>query len=118
MELNEINELIATKVMGWNKVIHESYGFMMWSDGNNKNHGQVEFFTPTDNMTSAWQVVEKFRYVEVEKEDGEYFTTIYTGTVDPDCSEGFQKIYCSTADTAPLAICLAALESIGVIVGE
>lgn len=111
MNLDKINELVATRVMGWHKFSSPIWdGSSVWSDEEDNWHGDVDDFNPSENIRDAWAVVEKFDRIDVERENGEYFACIYNGIN----SDGSYTVYASEAKTAPMAICLATLESVGV----
>lgn len=104
----ELNELIATKVMGWKGAIEETYWpnkEWVWRDARGyKIYGSVLFST---EISAAWLVVEKIRDAK-----------IYLSRGNP--SEGAETFHCTFdgcsnngsahAETAPLAICRAALK--------
>ena len=100
----ELDALIAEKVMGIDPqsfkdeiVYRESVGF---------ERGQLPAFS-TD-MTAAWRIVEKFHF----SYDVEIFSTGDWVSVKIDCSTPMHDAVTAWADTAPLAICLAALKAV------
>lgn len=100
----ELDALIAEKVMGWQMDL-DYKGNDYWVD-----------FKPSTNTADAWIVFEKFKYIEVEKLVNQFKCWIYPPdplikTFD---GSGAESEWC---ETAPLAICLAALEAVGVIKG-
>ncbi|ONK21212.1 hypothetical protein BLX87_23065 [Bacillus sp. VT-16-64] len=114
MDLIEIDRLIAEKVMGWE----------FYEDGESwtTENGDHLFFSacdanewaPSSDISDAWLVVEKLKnkktYLNIcpEKER----CTVDTWYED---DNGYYLPYTSVeAKTAPLAICLAALKSVGV----
>ena len=87
----ELDRLIAEKVMGWP------------ADEWHQSCNDCTKWSPSTNIAHAWEVVEKLRNIMVgpwthgrwaacAMQDGDWF---------------------SVADTAPHAICLAALKSVG-----
>jgi Phage ABA sandwich domain len=122
MNLREINHLIATKVMGWELLkVKNHYGdeVGIWIDPKiNKFKAFLEGvkedeFSPTTNIADAWQVVEKFdfNYLYRSKDfaDGKWECKL---------SRKDERVYYAVAETAPLAICLAALKAVALEVGE
>jgi len=116
LEPREQDALVAEKVMGWTA---KRLGKEPWPDGSYcdgiTNSSCTEFWF-TEEIAPAWQVVEKMR------EEGHtfvlhhsdilfarFFLTSDGGIVRKD------RDYWGEADTAPLAICLAALRAKGVI---
>jgi hypothetical protein len=71
------------------------------------------------DITAAWQVVEKMRengiLLRIEVRASCYVVRAVTWDVDNDCEK---LLAYSGQDTAPLAICLAALKAVGVDVAE
>lgn len=110
MNLKEINRLIATKVMEWS-VYKEKSGFEWYAvveDGKFKFIRSVVTFEPTTDIRDAWKVVDKFVnddiYFEMVKPDKDGSFICLIGMLNEP----------TKADTAPLAICLAALKAVGV----
>jgi hypothetical protein len=110
----EMDALIAEKVMGWTLgEPHEIHGWMMhgmvtvrdWvGSTNDAGITHIEKWSPSTDIAAAWEVVEKLgdKFDELERGDGGEF---WMCVVYPD---GF--IPCvARAETAPLAICRAAL---------
>lgn len=121
MHKRDIDALIATDILKWVKVAvltSDSDVYYEWHDETGEFKDFYDSFDPTDCMSCAWLIVEKFDFFEVEKDNEKYFACIYTGTTDSECEDGLQVVYLSEAGTAPMAICLAALQSIGVEVKD
>ena len=110
----ELDALVAEKVMGWKE---EFDGLnMRWTlDGERwaGDSGYVNGWSPSTRISHAWQVVEKMLpaighiYPAVDLETGEllhWCAVVETGDTS---RQGV------TADTAPRAICLAALKAVG-----
>lgn len=97
MDLRKIDQLVAEKVMGWKLT---PYG---WDVPENKYNLGFEWNLPhfSSSIENAWQVAEKFKYYKVEKDRDSYYCELL-------CNDGFVYI---EAETAPLAICLAALKA-------
>ncbi len=85
----ELDALVAEKVMGWTELMIRGGGVPAYST----------------SIADAWTVVEKFSDFDWKLEShGEGHTfTIYKDATH----------YCGDADTAPLAICYAALNAAG-----
>ena len=101
MENKQIDRLIAEKVMWWKVADHKNIGVVevIVEDGTTFNLDQLK---PSENISDAWEVVDKLSVSDFElcKYHANYI-----------CAFGrFFKAY---AKTAPLAICLAALKSVG-----
>lgn len=117
MDNREIDELLATKVMGWIETDMPSIPIyddeeIVWIREDGLEISAYNF-RPSERIEDAWEVAEKFPFIEIEKEYDKYFACIYTGTTNPKCEKGSQIVYLSEADTAPMAICMAALRSAG-----
>lgn len=100
MNLQEINNLIADKVMNWK--LKEMFHGDFWIDENEGWHLK-QLWKPTTNIDDAWLVAEKFEYIDIEKNAGHYY-----------CALMNEQFYQGDASRAPLAICIAALKSVGV----
>ena len=112
----ELDALVAEKVMGW-KVDNE-HPYTTYYDGIDFMGSNCEddqaYWSPSTDIAAAWQVVEKMR------ERG-YDTCVSNGErPPPNVWEAEIYVYpgglgggCEKADTAPLAICLAALKACG-----
>ena len=123
----ELDKLVAEKVMGW-VLTQDGPGEGAWEDDYSADYGR---WMPSDspgagphawetvpsystNIAAAWEVVEKVS----ELSDGHFtlmkFTTHYRAgfqtPVPYDSDDRFE--HWSVADTAPLAICRAALAAV------
>ncbi len=97
-ELSRIDALTATEIMGWApEDENQDYG---WSSRE---------WQPTRRIEQAWEVLEKFELFKIyslrKRSQGFNLPTGYAVNID-----GHEKY----ADTAPIAICLAALKAKGV----
>lgn len=112
MNLVKIDELIATEVMRWNKHLHKPSGSHVWVDKNDMLCEIADSFKPAKNISDAWIVIEKLkenRWIEISisklgaplVDIGEY--SVPHSTVQTE------------AETVPMAICLAALETVGIL---
>ncbi len=126
----EMDSLIAEKVMGWHLIPAEDiiedgetkHWAQMWLDKNNRiMHNS---FSPSSDMNDAWEVAEKLRQsqvypIEIRGDEwydgGAWLVSIYDPTGDKilyfakDETSGPNRDYPS----ASLAICRAALLAIG-----
>lgn len=111
MDLRQIDVLVAEKVLQWKRGRTE-YGEMPWKAPDGKGYLFVPRFS--SDIAATWQVVEKMReretYIAVECHPNYWRAVVYDGNWYFELSEH--------ADTAPLAICLAALRTVGVEVPE
>jgi hypothetical protein len=96
----EIDKLVAEKVMGW-EISSMTDGFVAVTEHEILTIG--EHFTPSTKIEDAFLVVQKFDYHLLERDAGHYYCTV--------CNE---KYIDGDGDTAPMAICLAALKAFGV----
>jgi hypothetical protein len=107
MNLREIDRLVAEKVMGWEVPYeYDDIGIMAYTIKTG-----AFAFSPTTNIADAWQVVEKFDKTDfrvVRNYRGNYSAGLMYWNKDT-----MVKVE-AKAETAPLAICLAALKSVGV----
>lgn len=113
MNLREIDRLVAEKVMGWipQREIQDRILYVL-QDGTHVALG----WNPTVNISDAWQVVEKLRETSVfslhdawDEGDNKIFCA------DFEYNDGYHVVnHYEYAKSAPLAICLAALKSVGV----
>jgi hypothetical protein len=107
MNLREINWFVAEKVMNWHVWENED-GELMVTKGYGCYSHCPSFST---NIADAWQAVEKlskdgFDFQVWREKNGKYNVEF---TKDFFYSFGFAE-----SETAPLAICLAALKAVGV----
>ena len=109
----ELDRIIAEKVMGWTvcvePLICQGCNTDTMLDGNGKVWHRGDVWSPSTNIAHAFEVVEKVRLLDFpcslqRNIKGEWFVEEYCGEV---CS------ILSRADSAPHAICLAALKAVG-----
>lgn len=113
MTLREIDALVATKVMGW----HMSNAGTIWlmSDGkytgwDSKNLGDDGWhWNPTEDITAAWQVVEKMRdrgwLVELSGHENKLW--------EADLDKDDEPTHWAQHESVSTAICIAALRAVG-----
>ena len=121
MNLRKIDRLVAEKVMGWRlkSFPGEGGGFSAWLNDDEKIikyennctlHAQpYDFWKPSTNIADAWQVVKKF----YEKGDKVIVTNTLGGNWCCYIHAGLGQ-FSAIAETAPLAICLAAMKACGI----
>ena len=114
----ELDAEVAERVMGWWSVGIDTSNMLrseIWADGKRKIYG----FNPSEDISAAFDVVEKmrekFRRVEVhgigQKHDTERAWVCMIEGGEDAVTEHY--IAEAVAETAPLAICRAALLAIG-----
>ena len=100
----ELDRLVAEKVMGWKK--WSTTGDHLWTAADSRVRSlrpeDAWAFNPSTNIAHAWEVVEKL----IDKDpnigidcDGNWACSLWN--------------HVARADTAPHAICLAALKAVG-----
>ena len=126
----ELDALIAEKVMGLTRhdesYVAEGVGKVLrfvWRDGCGTCVYSGDMFLPhySTNIADAWEVVEKlgrwhgfdFMIVMPDPEQTFHLRTYEAGWYEA-TNDGPERRVVSDADTAPLAICLAALKAKGV----
>ncbi|WP_199426265.1 BC1872 family protein [Thermaerobacillus caldiproteolyticus] len=112
MNLREIDRLVAEHVMGWEPVYDDGdlisfvteFGILFFSDDDERE------WSPTIDIADAWQVVEK-----LNEDDFDFQVWREKGKYNVEFSKDFFYLYgFAESETAPLAICLAALKAVGV----
>lgn len=125
MNKREIDRLIATKIMGyevdekWTEEINDDFMYVgVWiSDAPAETEGP---FAPSEDISDAWQVVDKVREsrnFDLSDAWDENDKKIFYSHFQYDDSV-IVRTYSAYAETAPLAICLAALKAYGVELEE
>lgn len=125
----DLDNLVAEKVMGWYRKDYRETGFAKQLERQGKSlhpdwrpaqeywycleNGKDErkaslSWSPSTDIAAAWQVVDRMKdqytfMLSYRQHDGDYFV----------CFDPVNR-YEEIADTAPLAICLAALKAVGV----
>jgi hypothetical protein len=104
MNNREIDKLIAEKIMKVPCFLSQfGHGEVLWAEFEGQDS---VVFHPTSNMRDAWMVVEKLGEVNIDFANDLTEVWIYT--------EGPTLIGHHEDKSAPMAICLAALKSVGI----
>ena len=102
----DLDELIMAKVMGWKKEADHK-PLPMWRDNNGFNVDHIErFFTPSVDISAAWEIAEKFNFCIDNAGYGEKKYRVILNELNNN-----NDVYRPEAfgETAPLAICRASL---------
>lgn len=116
MNNNSINQLLAEKVMGWHlrKMEHVD----AWIDRNN-DWTLKQMWKPATNIQDSLLVVEALQeknnlnFKLKRRKDGKYFATFIQLHSIHDNPQKENNEWWDKADTAPMAICIAALKAVG-----
>ena len=115
MNLREIDRLVAEKVMGWEEV--KENDFIKRPDVDFIGKAPDRFCEDawsilpnySTDISDAWEVVEQLRekelYVDIDTFAEHYDVRVVSGPYE---------VGHSLSETAPLAICLAALKAVGI----
>ena len=110
----DLDALVAERVMGWVHHPEQILGmppstqaeFWTYMSGESRHHVPA-IPSYSTSLAAAWEVVEKFRGFEIIRIMDQYVVHIPASILKDDyLVEGI------VADTAPLAICLAALKAV------
>jgi hypothetical protein len=102
----KLDALIAEKIMRYKSTSFKFAGFDLCE----VKEGKLRRFSPSTSISDAWEVVEKlgeefdFNLVKIKGKNSMYMAEFYDG-------DKFVSSY--FADTAPLAVCLSALRTVG-----
>jgi len=107
MNLREINWFVAEKVMNWHVWENED-GELMVTKGYGCYSHCPSFST---NIADAWPIVEKLKIAVIPQAGEPPKNMKYLAEIDRRPLGGYYEAF---AETAPLAICLAALKAVGV----
>ena len=113
----EMDELIATDVMGWQpSKIHLGFWATPLEDGCEYNHHPVDEWSPSTDIAAAWEVIEIFRSgwqghaaacIDIKISDWVGRPDCQVSIFGPDIAEVRAEAY-----SICLAICRAALKAI------
>ncbi len=110
MQNKEMDKWIAENVMGW---VAQSHGcvtdadtWFMYHDANDRPTMDCSKWHPTESISDAFQVVEKMRVTHFKWFEMAHRPNGYT------CNFVGDPKYTEFAETAPLAICLAAKKAL------
>lgn len=101
----KLEDLVAKHVMGW--TVHQDRGASSYVDADGMPHNPVKF---SRSITAAWLVVERMRARGYRYRVNDYGPNL------PHCASFFNAQENGAiihGDTAPHAICLAALAALG-----
>ena len=112
MNLREIDRLVAEKVMGWEPFYDDGdlisfvteFGTLFFSDDESE-------WNPTIDIADAWLVAEKLKIAVIPQAGEPPKNMKYLAEIDRRPLGGYYEAF---AETAPLAICLVALKTVGV----
>ncbi|GAQ18012.1 hypothetical protein OPHB3_1951 [Oceanobacillus picturae] len=115
MNNRQIDQLVAEKVMGWRlKNMSAGNYWVGEHDGLEGDWTLKQLWKPSERIDHAWEVVEKL-HMTVTPQCGAPEEMNCHAEVD---NQPFGNYYEAFAKTAPLAICLAALKTVGVEVKQ
>ena len=108
----ELDALVAEKVMGWERPSDPSWSYPAYM------HDQPAYST---SIADAWLVVEKLsdkwemnlRTILPARDYVCEFKLVVKNKCIVDAQHPFEHVWNNPVDTAPLAICLAALKAVG-----
>lgn len=121
----ELDALVAEKVMGWRVVLRESDrpGVVYFDNGDGGGHLAPAYST---DIRAAWDVLEKMSgannptgphidsvILNTPHGPGQFPDDVPLGKWSIEWFDGVETLMGTDADTAPLAICLAALKAVG-----
>lgn len=115
----EMDSLIAERVMKWYITKGEYSGKEYWNDSDDYSHYSLQGFNPSTHILAAWEVLEKMNnegcrvLVNVaDEKDGEVIRgRAISGEWHSNIVKSGERHNHAYAETAPLAICRAALLS-------
>ncbi len=105
MQNRELDNFLAIHVMGW-ELIQQKGLLSWWADKTGSICRHYENWHPTTSISDAFQVVEKMRVTHFKWFEMAHRPNGYT------CNFSGDPRHTVFAETAPLAICLAAKEAI------
>ncbi|CDQ41882.1 BC1872 family protein [Virgibacillus salexigens] len=113
MDNRKIDQLVAEKVMGWKVFEYKNINTTVIDDG--EFLVEIEEFKPSERIEDAWNVVEKIGKDFTMNTVNEYDIHVKAGKLELigqyHCNINGFHVY---DKSAPLAICKAALKTVGV----
>jgi len=101
----ELDALIAERVFGWKWHIR---GGVCYAEHDCFNAPDLwPIFSPSNNIAAAWEVVEKIATLKPHYDLSDGHCMIFYDEPSGECAGS------ATGETAPLAICRAALKAVG-----
>jgi hypothetical protein len=109
-EKREMVETLATQVMGWRDENPESSVPCWWDEANQRSRIKADW-KPIDRIADAWMLVEALGDVTI---DGSFAASARNPGVRTwvFCLDSAGHVFEGVGDTAPLAICRAALKAV------
>ncbi|AZV43666.1 hypothetical protein BAOM_3057 [Peribacillus asahii] len=105
----EIDRLVIEKVLELSYKESDEFGlWVILEEGED-----AVLFRPSENIKDAWIVLEKFDFADVKRVTG-YGDDFYSVTLAVAMMDGAYNDIEVRENTAPMAICKAALKSVGV----
>lgn len=101
----ELDALVAEKVMGWTVALEDRGPCRVWRPHENSAERSQPIPPYSTSIEAAWEVVEKMRQREFGFSLNDAWIAWFLAAPNE---------YQADADTAPHAICLAALKAVGV----
>jgi len=138
----ELDELIAEKVMGWKKIDRKAIGWadgpLVWDTGESSEQENSsptrQWFNPSTSIADAWRVVEKIiargregtlchpglrdPVVKVGMSEADIFCEIFESSTGYVGVPVFRESIVIYSSSAPHAVCIAALKAVGVEVSQ
>jgi hypothetical protein len=112
LSTDELNASVAEKVMGWKKHTQHKVFYVKAEEVSQPMLGMrqaVADFRPAERIADAWLVVERMREIGWLCTIDVYDSGIYSQFYRVGISKGTQEF----SDSAPRAVCLAALKALG-----
>ncbi len=116
----ELDALVAEKVMGWSDVGEITIGMTVYVAGHRPEGEQTVVPSYSTDIAAAWTVVERMRELgwRMLLENWVSSDDAYAAFFHPQDRYRYGNHIGVTDDTAPVAICRAALRAVGVEVWE
>lgn len=119
----KINHIMATKVLGWEihtEITNGEEVFSFWKDKDDEFHGYVVDFNPAEDMNDALLIADKLYLTLNRTFDGWQVFHANASSSQRDCqyigTTNHQKWI--ENEFASMAICLCALQQLGIVLEE